>query len=148
MKIVKARPKDATAITELCMRSKAFWNYTSEQIESWREDLTITEEYIIQNGVYKLLDYELMGFYAFEKTDEPLIKLNFLFVDPSQIGKGYGKILLEHFLERAKESGYQAVTLDADPNAEAFYRKQGFQVVGQLPSSIKNRFLPIMRLEL
>ena len=38
------------------------------------------------------------------------------------------------------------MTLDADPNAESFYARFGFTQVGQLQSSIKDRFLPIMEL--
>ncbi|AYN02731.1 GNAT family N-acetyltransferase [Chryseobacterium sp. 3008163] len=38
------------------------------------------------------------------------------------------------------------ITLDAEPNAKNFYKTFGFQTVGQLESSIKDRYLPIMEL--
>ncbi len=39
------------------------------------------------------------------------------------------------------------ITLDAEPNAENFYRIFGFETIGQLESSIKDRYLPIMELQ-
>jgi len=62
------------------------------------------------------------------------IKLNYLFVEPDFIGKGYGKILLDDFMDRIKDSEYKRVILDADPNAEQFYSKYGFKVIGKLQS--------------
>jgi len=148
MKIEKANQADAKEITALTIRSKSHWNYSVEQIESWREELTITAEYISQNEVYKLTEEELIGFYAFNKIGENKVKLFFFFIEPKHIGKGFGKKLMNDFIQRVKKLGFEKVTVDADPNAEYFYSKSGFKIVGQLPSSIKNRFLPIMELYL
>jgi len=40
--IVKATISDAKRLTEIALKSKAFWGYSNELIEDWREDLTIT----------------------------------------------------------------------------------------------------------
>lgn len=90
----------------------------------------------------------LLGFYAFGFENSTDIKLNYLFVEPLYIGKGYGRVLLEDFMRRIKDSEYDRVILDADPNAEKFYSKYGFKVVGKLQSSIKDRYLPIMEYKL
>lgn len=148
MKIEKASQTDAKEITALTIRSKSHWNYTAEQIEGWREELTITETYISENEVYKLTDEELIGFYAFNKISQTKVKLFFFFIEPKYIGKGFGKKLIMDFVQRVKKMGYERVTVDADPNAEIFYSKLGFKTVDKLPSSIKNRFLPIMELSI
>lgn len=149
MKIEKAINNDANILTELTIRSKAHWDYTKEQIEEWREELTITEEYIENNQIYKLLVSKvLVGFYAYQTENETDVKLNYLFVESKEIGKGYGQVLLTDCLERVSNLGYKRVLLDADPNAEKFYSKNGFRIIGKLQSSIKDRFLPIMCLEL
>jgi N-acetylglutamate synthase-like GNAT family acetyltransferase len=136
-------------LTELSIRSKSFWNYGKEQIEEWREELTITEKYIDENQIYKLVkDTVLIGFYAYQPENETDIKLNYLFVEPNFIGKGYGKTLMNDFLKRIENSEFKKVILDADPNAEKFYNGIGFRVIGKLKSSIKDRFLPIMELEI
>ena len=149
MKIEKVRKSDAKDLTELTIRSKSYWNYGKEQIEAWRDELTITEKYIAENQMYKLsLDAELLGFYAYGPEYKTDVKLNFLFVEPKFIGKGYGKILMKDFLKRVENSEFKRVVLDADPNAKEFYAGFGFSVIGQLKSSIKNRFLPIMELQI
>lgn len=149
MKIEKAIHTDAKALTALTIRSKAHWDYSAEQIEIWKPDLTISAEYIATNAVFVLNDREqLIGYYSYLVLDEVKMKLDNIFIDPTFIGKGYGKILMEHLLSEAKQKGFDKIVLDSEPNAEAFYHKFGFKVIGQLETSIKNRFLPIMELSI
>ncbi|WP_291865115.1 GNAT family N-acetyltransferase [Maribacter sp.] len=149
MTIERTIKTDAKDVTELTIRSKSHWNYSKKQIEEWREELTITEKYIDENQIFKLvIDKCLIGFYAYQPESETDIKLNYLFVDSKFIGKGYGKALMVDFLQRIKNSEFKRVILDADPHAEKFYSRLGFRVIGKLKSSIKDRFLPIMELEI
>ena len=153
----KATEKDAVELTELTLRSKAFWGYSPIQIEGWRDELTVTPNYIQSNQVFKLIGKEIIkgdirgkvkgkvkGYYAFSIAPTKVAKLDFLFVEPGQIGQGYGQILLDNCIDRLKNYDVERIVLDADPNAEKFYIKNGFSVIGQLPSSVENRFLPIM----
>lgn len=149
MIITNAKQEDADTLTELTIRSKNHCGYGHAQIEQWRDELTITPDYIDQNSVFRLVEAgNTLGFYAFARESTEEVKLNFLFVEPEAIGKGYGKRLLTHFLNSLKGTNYKRVVLDADPHAEAFYASQGFTVIGKLKSSIAGRFLPIMQLEL
>ena len=149
MKIEKAKNIDKIELSELTVRSKAHWNYSSEQIEKWKDDLTISAEYIDKNEVYKLKeDDKLIGYYSFQSADCKKVKLDNIFIDPEFIRRGYGKILMNHFFKQVKNKGFENIYLDSDPNAEKFYQNLGFKVIGQLESSIKNRFLPIMELEI
>ena len=149
MRIEKAKNIDNIEISVLTARSKAHWNYSSEQIEKWKDDLTISSEYIDKNEVYKLKEGDkLIGYYSFKEADNKKVKLDNIFIDPEFIGRGYGKILMNHFFKQVKNKEFEYIYLDSDPNAEKFYQNLGFKVVGQLESSIKNRFLPIMELEI
>lgn len=47
--------------------------------------------------------------------------------------KGYGRILLLAMEERASELGLEASILDAQCQAEPFYRKLGYEVISQEP---------------
>lgn len=147
MKIEKATPIDAQELTELTIRSKSYWNYGIKQIEEWRDDLTITADFIERTEIYKLMVREaIVGYYAFSAQNEKEVELEFLFVDPWFIGQGYGGVLMSDFLQRIIISNYKKVRVEADPNAEGFYALVGFEVVGKLQSSIEGRFLPIMEL--
>jgi len=149
MNITKANILDAKNLTALTIRSKANWDYSPEQIEKWKEDLTVTQEYIANNSVYKLIDDErLIGYYSFFQISDGKAKLDNVFIEPEFMGKGYGRILINDFLRRIESIGFKKVTLDSDPNAEKFYKRLGFKMVGKLESSIKNRFLPVMEMEI
>lgn len=66
---------------------------------------------------------------------------------PEYIGNGLGKYLLLDFLNRIQETNIEKIILDSEPNAEGFYSKMGFVKVGEFETSIKNRFMPIMEME-
>ena len=150
MTIEKALKKDAQILTDLTMRSKSYWDYGAEQIMSWKDDLTITTDYIDINKVYKLTNKHniIMGYYSYYFLNDAVIKLDNLFIDPPYIGHDFGTLLMNDFLKRIKSFRFEKVTLDADPNAEKFYHKFGFKTVGKLESTIKNRFLPIMEMKI
>jgi GNAT superfamily N-acetyltransferase len=70
-----------------------------------------------------------------------------LFVEPDAIGTGVGRLLIEHVCRRAAGEGMTSLSIDADPNAEAFYLAMGAVRVGESPSqSIPGRLLPQLRL--
>lgn len=150
MRIERAIRTDAEDLTELTIRSKSHWNYSRQQIENWRNDLTISETYITEKEVYKLIDNEnkIIGYYSYFKMDNLIVKLENLFVKPEFIKRGFGKMLMTDFLQRIKKSNIEKIILDADPNAEKFYEQIGFKVIGKLETSIKDRFLPIMELKI
>lgn len=147
MTIKQANSNENEILTEITKKSKAFWGYSNEQIEIWSEFLTVSKEYIETNPVYNLvIEDQIIGYYSFFHESENTIKLDNLFVLPGFIGKGFGKILINDFLNRLKDIDVQKVILNSEPNAETFYKKFGFVKIGQIETSIKDRFLPIMEL--
>jgi len=149
MYIVKSKITDHIELTVLTKKSKAFWGYGSEQIKKWDRQLTISKSYLSQNEVYKLVDNNrIIGYYSYIKINKEKVKLDNIFILPEFIGKKWGIYLMEDFFLRIKKTTALLVTLDSEPNAVNFYKKLGFKIVGQLESSIKNRFMPIMEIEL
>lgn len=150
MKVEKANSDDHEMLSEITKKSKAFWGYSNEQMQLWDAALTITKEYVETNFTYKFVhENRIIGYYSYFKIDTTIIKLDNLFLLPEYIGKGFGNHLMQDFLNRIKENReIKKVLLDADPNAEKFYQKFGFTTIGQLETSIKNRFLPVMELSL
>jgi N-acetylglutamate synthase-like GNAT family acetyltransferase len=147
MTIQKANPDKHRTLTEITKKSKAHWGYSDEQMVIWSEFLTVTKEYIETKSVYNLIvDDQIVGYYSFFYESENTIKLDNLFVLPEFIGKGFGKILMNDFFIRLKNIDVEKVVLNSEPNAENFYTKFGFLKVGQIETSIKDRYLPIMEL--
>lgn len=149
MEIAKADPKDSEILTSITKKSKAYWGFSEDVLKGWEPVLTVTKDYIEKNEVVKLVQNEqIIGYYSYFAPDDKTIKLDNMFILPEFIGKGLGKILMNDFLNQAKQSGVAKITLDAEPRAENFYKRFGFETIGQLESSIKDRYLPIMELHI
>lgn len=87
-----------------------------------------------------------MGFTTVE-GDPPDGVLGMMFVDSTVIGQGVGRMLFEHMVAAARDLGFRRLSIDADPNAEPFYRAMGAVRVGTVPSgSIPGRALPQLTL--
>jgi len=148
MTIEKATKIDTEILTSITKKSKAHWGYSDEQISAWSELLTISSEYVEKNYVFKLIENDkIIGYYSYY-YDSDSILLDNLFILPEFIGKGFGKILMNDFLSRVKDSGQKRILLDSEPNAAQFYSKFGFIKIDEIKTSIKDRFLPVMELHL
>lgn len=149
IEIIKANTHDYRVLTDITKKSKAYWGYSDEQMRKWSDLLTITEEYIQNNEVYKLITSQsIVAYYSYFEIEKNSVRLDNLFVSPENIGKGYGKLLMNDFILKIKKSEAQRIILDADPNAQKFYESFGFVKIGEIETSIKDRFLPIMELKL
>ncbi|CAD7816507.1 hypothetical protein CHRY9390_03183 [Chryseobacterium aquaeductus] len=149
VEIIQANTDDHKILTDITKKSKAYWGYSEQQMNEWSDLLTVSSEYIQNNKVFKLIVNEsIVGYFSYMNIENNLVRLDNLFVLPEYIGKGYGKLLLNHFILNIRQSGITRIILDADPNAEKFYESFGFIKTGQIKTSIKDRFLPIMELVL
>lgn len=145
--IIKAAIYDVKKLTDIALKSKFFWGYSNEQIEDWREDLTITSKMFDEYHIYKyLVKDKIVGFYVLERTTVDKSCLHFLFILPEYIKQGVGSKLLMHAIKYCRKENCTALSLFADPNSEMFYAKHGFKKVSKKESSIKGRFLPEMEL--
>ena len=147
--IRKAVKGDEDVLSQLTFQSKASWGYSVELLEKWREELTITEGYLLHNEtLIGEVNHQIAGYYSYFQISPMITKLDNLFINPHHFGKRIGTYLLMDFIVRMKKKQIATITLDADPHAEAFYQKFGFQTSGQLQSSVPGRSLPIMELHL
>ena len=147
--IVAAQTLDAKKLTEIALQSKAYWGYSAVQIESWKEELTITTKMFEHSVIHTyLIDTEIAGFNILENTQPHSASLAFLFVAPQFIKQGIGKQLVVHVIEYSRKNNYTFLKVLSDPNAAGFYKKYGFKVISQKQSSIAGRFLPAMELRL
>ena len=147
--IVRADISDAKRLTDIALKSKAFWGYSKEEIESWRTDLTITPKMFKDWNIYKyLIDDEIAGFYILNRANIRTSFLEFLFVEPKFIKQGIGSVLLNHAIAYCIGGSAAILNVLSDPNAKNFYAKHGFKVIAERESSIPGRFLPEMEFEI
>ncbi|WP_235939711.1 GNAT family N-acetyltransferase [Occultella kanbiaonis] len=150
VRIRRAIPGEAAALSALALRSKAHWGYDDDFLEMCRAELTYTEAQTAAWGLMVAVDDDDVPLGLYRIHGDPLAgELDALFVEPDRIGTGLGGTLLRHALDTAREAGFRTLGLDADPGAEAFYAHAGATTVGSTASgSIPGRRLPRMRFEL
>jgi GNAT superfamily N-acetyltransferase len=158
-KIDYANKTYASRLTEIAFSGKRYWNYPNEYYEIWKDELTITEEYI-NNNIVKIIgnDSIIKGFYAinyieFEKyVDEVYMEkgywLDYIFIEEEFIGKGLGKIMFIDIINEIKKIGASVFYVLAEPFAEEFYVKMGCIYCRKNKSRIENRNLSVYKYEI
>lgn len=140
---------DVKILTEIALKSKSYWGYSDEMLNSWIDDLTVSKKVIEEMNVYKFIsNTKIIGFYILNQPKGKTIELEFLFVIPSFIGKGIGSQLLNDAFKKAKNLNCNQVTLIADPHAVSFYESKGFIIIDEKESAIPGRFLPLLQKDL
>ena len=140
--IRRAVVDDADALTAVAHAAKRHWGYPEAWIALWRRDLTLTAEFIERHPVHCAVDADaVVGFYALMFAGAGC-ELEHFWVVPARMGAGVGRALFEHAVERCRAIGARRLWINADPNAEGFYRRMGARRVGEVPSTPAGRTLP------
>ncbi len=150
MRIVRAKPDDAAVLTDIAFAAKRHWGYPEKWIESWRDLLTVRPEFIANHETYAaILDGRTVGFYALGRKNDRLDLLH-MWVLPNAMGRGVGRSLFVHGVERARELGCRELEIESDPNAEGFYQHMGARRVGASVKELAGvrRELPILVYEI
>ncbi len=151
-RIRAAKPEEAEFLSELAFRSKAFWGYPPEFMEACREELAISRADLESKSFhYRVVEINetVVGYYGLEQLSPSVWELNALFVNPSQIGQGCGRLLIEHAKNTALEAGVKQLLIQSDPFAADFYQSAGGEQVGERESaSIPGRYLPLFIIQL
>jgi GNAT superfamily N-acetyltransferase len=146
-----ARPDEVAALSELARRSKGHWGYDDAFLHACRDELTVRVEDLTSGVVVVAeVDGALAGFSRLTGPDaERVGEAELLFVATEHIGTGVGRALFTRLRADAIARGCTALRIEADPNAAAFYEREGAVRVGEVPSaSIPGRSLPLLRLDL
>ena len=145
-----ARPDEGEVLTELSMRSKQSNGYDDVFMAACRAELTVTAAKL-RAGAYWVAETDrICGCAALVvDADGRGGEVHAFFVEPKMKGMGIGRRLWREVRARAEALGLRQLRLDADPHAEPFYRRLGFETVGRAPSgSIPGRTIPHMTLDL
>lgn len=153
--IRNAETGEAETLTELSFASKAIWNYPAEYFEVWKDELTITPDYIAQNKVFVAENaafgcgQRIIGYLSITKVENDFFAgkvfvsqgywLEHLFIHPDFIGKGIGRKLVNFAKDFCCKNGIRCLRIFSDPHAGGFYEKIGAGFIGESPSSIEGR---------
>ena len=142
----RAKIAEAASLTELALRSKAYWGYDAAFMALCRAELTVQPAAIAQGEVWVADDGKgVVGLLEVVSTGSSA-EVRLMFVAPEHIGSGIGGALWRQAEARARSLGAVRMELDADPNAVPFYERMGMRIIGESPSgSIPGRSLPRMR---
>ncbi len=147
VQIIPAEKGDASVLSQIALAAKAHWGYPARWLAEWREDLKISSEFIAQNPTFKAINFggEILGFHALKKRAE-VWWLEHLWVSPEQIGRGYGRALLQHAANLVRSQGAPCLTIESDPHAEGFYLRMGARRIGTVTRKIdgQTRALPLL----
>ena len=157
--INKAHDSDFETLTEISFSAKRHWNYPENYFVIWKDELTITEEYINKNIVYKALFLDtVLGFYSIVEnendflTNEIFVKKGFwlehIFIRPEFHKIGIGRVLIDHAKMISKCKGISNLLIFVDPFAKGFYDKIGAEFLYESNSSISERLIPIYVLKI
>ncbi len=148
-----AKQNEAETLTRISFASKGYWNYPEEYFEIWKDELTITPEYIEKNTVFVYkIGTAVVGYYSIVELPENIevsgiiipkgFRLEHMFIEPGHIGKGIGTAMFSHLKDRYGEIGISELGILSDPHAKGFYEKMGCRYLRDLPSTIENRTTP------
>jgi diamine N-acetyltransferase len=125
--------------------------------EELQDVLKLRSEDYFRSNINKdtiLVAYEkkkLLGFIQFGKADydsiettDKDIKLDKIYVDSNNQGKGIGKQLMDAMLTHKRLEGIENIYLDvfgANQKAFKLYEKYGFKVIGKIPFKVNGKII-------
>ncbi len=138
MPIREATKNDIPFLSDLRRQSLSHWpEYKKEWIEKNIPDIKIPcNTPLLNEQMFVLLENDLLvGFYKFvHHKSQRTAQLVDFYLAPSHIGRGLGQCLWDDFVERARCMDCTSITIESNPHAEGFYKKQGACRTGEVCS--------------
>jgi GNAT superfamily N-acetyltransferase len=138
-----AEPTEAPALEALQRRSSDVWAEYRDQLAAHPDAIELPQAFIDNGWVRVALDDDGMalGFSVVIPGEGRVHELDGLFVEPSHMGQGIGRALVEDAAARATASRGERIEVTAGP-AQGFYERVGFETIGMA----QTRFGPAVRM--
>lgn len=129
--IRKAVQADMNAISAIIKESLELYDLPFSLNGSDEDLVDIEKSYFSNNGWLYVLIYrnEVIGSCGIMKIDSKVCELKKLYLREKCQGLGFGKLLLEHTIQKAIELGYEEMALESNSclqKAHRLYEKYGF----------------------
>lgn len=132
-----AKADESEVLTNIAIDSESYWDYDSDYMEKFKSIYRVTEEFINNNPTFIIeKDEDIIGFYGL-LIGKSETSLEYLFIEPRCIGKGYGKLLWNHMVENCKNLAIKEFVIVTSPQAKEFYTKMGAVETGEVESLVK-----------
>ncbi len=127
------RPTYGSILTEAQTLYMLQWMYSDESL--YKQFMTNTFLLLEAEGIP-------VGFVAFERKNDSILKIHKIYLLPEMQGKGLGKVLLNEVAQRASKWHYELVELNVNRTNTAvkFYQHYGFSIVDEVDIEIGNDF--------
>ncbi len=135
-------------LNRIAIESEAYWGSDSDFMEKFKTTYKVTEEFIKKNPTFILFEEnQIVEFYSLSiKAEEN--EIEFFYIDPQYIGKGYGKKMWNHLIDYCKEIRIKEIILITSPPAKEFYEKMGAIQIDEVESLLrKGRIIPKLKYE-
>ncbi|MCJ7691722.1 MAG: GNAT family N-acetyltransferase [Clostridiaceae bacterium] len=145
LNIRSAKADEYKILTNIAIESESFWEYDSDHIEKFKAVYKVTEEFISSNSTFVIeKDGNIVGFYGFIiENNEP--SLEYLYIKPQYINKGYGKLLWKHMVANCKNNNIREFSVVTSLQTREFYTKMGAVQVGEIESLVqKGNKIPLL----
>lgn len=141
--IRNAKAEEYKILTDIAIKSEAYWGYDSDYMDKFKFIYKVSEEFINNNPtVIMEEDENISGFYGI-LTEQNETSLEYFFIEPKYIGHGYGKILWNYLVKDCKNLGIKEFSIVTSPQAKEFYVKMGAIPCGEVESLLKKgRIIP------
>jgi GNAT superfamily N-acetyltransferase len=148
LRIRDGRAADFTRLREIAVVSKAHWGYDLAQVEEWAETGGFDPESLSTRLVYVAeSEAEPVGWAALIPRGD-VGWLEDLWIEPSWIGRGIGRLLFRHVADCARELGAERLEWEAEPNARGFYERMGGTYLRDSDVTEWGRVLEVLSLRL
>ncbi|WP_283591232.1 GNAT family N-acetyltransferase [Clostridium butanoliproducens] len=141
--IRRAKVDEYEILTDIAIKSEGYWGYDSDYMDKFKSIYNVSEEFIKNNPTVLIEeDNSVIGFYGLICKDNET-SLEYFFIEPKYIGKGYGKLLWNYLVNHCKNLGIEAFEIVTSPQAKEFYVKMGAIPCGEVESLLKKgRIIP------
>ncbi|MBS5822728.1 MAG: GNAT family N-acetyltransferase [Clostridium argentinense] len=143
LNIRRAKVDEYEILTDIAIKSEGYWGYDSDYMDKFKSIYNVSEEFIKNNPTVLIEeDNSVIGFYGLICKDNGT-SLEYFFIEPKYIGKGYGKLLWNYLVNHCKNLGIEAFEIVTSLQAKEFYVKMGAIPCGEVESLLKKgRIIP------
>lgn len=133
MRFRRAVAEERVLLDEMTLAGIRHWGHHEKHPEAYRglADAIARDSGPEDHLVFVLEDGdELIGFYELRDRGDH-VELLRMFLDTVHIGRGLGRLLWDHAIERARDV-HDRLLINSDPGAAGFYRAMGAEPIGEV----------------